>query len=1112
MDQEYACNQQKLEALADAYAAQCAQAQADRDAVLEREQQAADEELRALYALPRQQIRVDLEAMQSAVSAFINAQKRYPADDVTLEDCCRNASVLPYDPARGLEAFSECAHRFQQAAEALARCHAAENPRHLQTMADCLKTAQEMDAKLESILDAGYPTAQLRGALEERLAKCRAACDRAVEDAARIETMPEYRECQTLKQTLLAQTEAQKPQLLSCDRLGHTQFPERILLGTLPYTLTERAQRFCTDQLGLDPQTLSAGGLSLPVCREVSSLVVNASAAQIESRAFEDMLVSLFLQILVSFPTKYLHVCGMQENLSGVVSSLVSELGSAVGDSVTFGGAKSTAESIAEGVDEISRLMEERVCFYGRKYADIYDYNEKSPDTRHPFVLLLIHNYPYGFEERSVRRKVENILESGGRCGILTVLVNCTDAHLERFGEPVPPLDTAVYGSRVAQYEEGPVLCADGKRYRCDITAPGFSEGDFWQRLSESTRYVSRPIMLDSILSLPYERRPYYDELRIPVGRTGNDLQFFCLDVESTGKAAALIAGGTGSGKTTFLHTLILSGAAHYSPEELEFYLIDFKDGVEFSNYLKKEDEPSAYIPHVSFLSLKNRVEDAYDVLHKIAALKTERNRLFNLAGATDFKTYHMSRKVQSGELPKLRRTIVIIDEYQNLLEPAGNGSAVLASKCAGRLLALLKEVRNAGISIILSSQAICVGREAKDQIFNRVVFSGSETTINSAFETSRSAEMMSELQRERGLAYLSEDGGVHTSLFKSAWAGKTNGEEHRHTAAEICRKWQDVPENRMIISGNAKELLIGEGSSELSMCGALSPDEDLSVYSAVIGQSFLSDEPIALEFTSAAFSSYAIIGDLQKTRNLEASAALGFLLELRRDGCALQPGCVSYCDMNYTSEGRKHKSPLEDMAAALSDAVSYLKSESEIADRISELHALYHTRLEALKSGQDIDLTPRLLILNAVHNVQDFALDAAPEPSVDTGAMSAFDRLLMDTAGSSSGGARGTELVDQLTLLYERGFEQHIFVILSEKEPQRIRDLIPRGVRYERGVYCSKAALSAADWSSAGEGIAVDELAENCCVVLPNVSKVRPYTFHGCEAWFARYQALLKG
>ena len=1106
MERDYDYYKQAMEDAAAAYAARCTRIDGERLAALTKENQAHAAQLTALYAVPRSQLTVDLEAMRQIAADVQQIQASYPADSVKLADCLAEVKPRFYADRGCIEAFHECAAQFTAAAQALCSCPVAEDADHLRMMAECLVSAEDMLRNLDALLDVDYHTFDIKADMEQVHEARRDAITAEAEGRKQASCMPEYQAFLELKQALREKADALEAGLLSCRRLSDDSFPQEILLGRMSYVLPEDAQTFWTTQMGLSIDQLAADGFTFPMSPMVSSLILNATAEQIASKELEAMLVTMFLQFVSAFPTKYLHVCGMQGNLSGVICSLVSELASAVGDSIVFGGPKATESAIADGVDAVSALMEERIRFYGRKYADIYDYNARCPETRHPFVLVFIHNYPYAYEERAVRKKVEDLLESGGRCGIFTVLVNCTDAKLERFGEPVPPLDTEHFGSLCVTYADNQCFTAQGHTYRCDIMEPGFSERAFWQQLSDSTRYVSRPIMLDSLLSLDFDRRPYYDELKIPVGRNGNDLQFFRLDVESTGKAAALVAGGTGSGKTTFLHTLILSGATYYSPEELEFYLIDFKDGVEFSNYLKREGEPSAYIPHVSFVSLKNRVEDAYDVLHKIGALKTERNRLFNLAGATDFKTYHQSRKVQNGELPRLKRTIVIIDEYQNMLEPTGNGSAVLAAKCAGRLLGLLKEVRNAGISLVLSSQAICVGREAKDQIFNRIVFSGSENTINSAFETARSAEMMSELQRERGLAYLSEDGGVHAALFKSAWAGKTNGEEHQATAAAICGKWAALPANPMIISGNPKELQIGTGCSALSRCEAAVPDEDMTVYEAVIGQSFLSDEPVAMEFTSGAFSSYVLIGDLPKVRNIEASAALGFLLELTRDGCA-PTDAVSYCDINYTSEGRKHRSPLEALAPALSGAVDYLKNESDVADRITALHGLYHTRLEALKKGEDVDMTPRLLIISSVHNVMEFAWEEASAPAEG---LSALDQLLMDTT-PTGGGRQPEELVRQLTLLYERGFEQHIFVIFSERESQRLRELIPRGIRYERGVYCSKDALAAADWSSGGEHISLDELAENCCVVLPNVSKVRPYTYTDCADWFARYQALLQ-
>ena len=45
-----------------------------------------------------------------------------------------------------------------------------------------------------------------------------------------------------------------------------------------------------------------------------------------------------------------------------------------------------------------------------------------------------------------------------------------------------------------------------------------------------------------------------------------------------------LIGGGTGSGKSTFLHSFILSACNRYSPNELKLYMLDFKEAVEFTS------------------------------------------------------------------------------------------------------------------------------------------------------------------------------------------------------------------------------------------------------------------------------------------------------------------------------------------------------------------------------------------------------------------------------------------------------------------------------------------------------------------------------------------------
>ena len=50
-----------------------------------------------------------------------------------------------------------------------------------------------------------------------------------------------------------------------------------------------------------------------------------------------------------------------------------------------------------------------------------------------------------------------------------------------------------------------------------------------------------------------------------------------------------LIAGRTGSGKSTLMHALITNLALNYSPDEIDLYLIDFKKGVEFKVYATHE-------------------------------------------------------------------------------------------------------------------------------------------------------------------------------------------------------------------------------------------------------------------------------------------------------------------------------------------------------------------------------------------------------------------------------------------------------------------------------------------------------------------------------------------
>jgi hypothetical protein len=74
----------------------------------------------------------------------------------------------------------------------------------------------------------------------------------------------------------------------------------------------------------------------------------------------------------------------------------------------------------------------------------------------------------------------------------------------------------------------------------------------------------------------------------------------------------ALVSGKTGSGKSTLLHALITNLALHYSPREVEFYLVDFKKGVEFKTYATGE------LPHARVIAIESEREFGVSVLERL--------------------------------------------------------------------------------------------------------------------------------------------------------------------------------------------------------------------------------------------------------------------------------------------------------------------------------------------------------------------------------------------------------------------------------------------------------------------------------------------------------------
>jgi len=115
-----------------------------------------------------------------------------------------------------------------------------------------------------------------------------------------------------------------------------------------------------------------------------------------------------------------------------------------------------------------------------------------------------------------------------------------------------------------------------------------------------------------------------------------------------------LIGGRSGSGKSNLVNIIIQNLVYFYSPEEIELYLLDYKEGVEFNSYT------NPMLNHASLIAVNSNVSYGVTFLEYIIEEKDRRSELFKKVGAKDFQEYRAKNN-------NLSRIVIIIDEFQTL-------------------------------------------------------------------------------------------------------------------------------------------------------------------------------------------------------------------------------------------------------------------------------------------------------------------------------------------------------------------------------------------------------------------------------------------------------------
>ncbi|GAA8221123.1 hypothetical protein UBN56_02440 [Helicobacter pylori] len=194
--------------------------------------------------------------------------------------------------------------------------------------------------------------------------------------------------------------------------------------------------------------------------------------------------------------------------------------------------------------------------------------------------------------------------------------------------------------------------------------------------------------------------------MSVPVGWDINHKEV-CFEIGEA-QNHTLICGRSGSGKSNFLHVLIQNLAFCYAPNEVQLFLLDYKERVEFNAYA----DP-AILEHARLVSVASSVSFGVSFLSWLDKETKKRGELFKQFNVKDLSDYR-----KHGEMPRL---IVVIDEFQVLFS---DSTTKEKERVERYLNTILKKGRSYGVHLILATQTMHgsgINKSLMAQIANRI-------------------------------------------------------------------------------------------------------------------------------------------------------------------------------------------------------------------------------------------------------------------------------------------------------------------------------------------------------------------------------------------------------
>jgi len=662
------------------------------------------------------------------------------------------------------------------------------------------------------------------------------------------------------------------------------------------------------------------------------------------------VIQAVTLRLLTSLPPGRVHLTiidpvGLGQNFAGFMHL-------ADYDEALIGGRIWTeASHIEQQLTDLTDHMETVIQKYLRNEFETIDaYNQQAGELAEPYRFLVIANFPTNFNDDSTRR-LASIVQSGPRCGVYTLIAS--DRR-----QPLPSgwrIDDIAAHCVHLVHEEDRFVWKDEVFSHFPLT---LDAGPPEEDLSRILHVVGEQAKDSNRVEVPFEIiAPSNDDcwtsdctdfLSIPVGRCGATRQQHLLLGKGVAQHA-LIAGKTGSGKSTFLHVLITNLALWYRPDDVEFYLVDFKKGVEFKTYATHE------LPHARAIAIESDREFGLSVLQRIDAEMERRGDVYRRLGVQGLPGYRRA----APDVP-MPRTLLIIDEFQVFFSEDDK----LAQDAAMLIDRLVRQGRAFGIHLLLGSQTLGgttgLARSTMGQMAVRVALQCSEADSQLILADDNTA---ARLLSRPGEAIYNDAGGLveGNSPFQTAWLDDAKRETCLARVRELAADRQFKRLDPLIVFEGNAPADIRKNRHLTDLLDAPGPRESAAASRTWLGEAIAIKEPTGVTFRRQSGSNLIIIGQRD-------DAALGIMATAMVNLSAHHaPNTAEF----YVLDGTPADTP---EAGALARIAATLPQQTQVVewrDVETTLAALADESRRRQESGRDDE--PSVYVL--IHGLQRYRM-----------------------------------------------------------------------------------------------------------------------------------------